>query len=42
MALMALNITDLSPDLVRQTVGCILKYKGDTEALSEEQISEAD
>ena len=40
MALMALNITDLSPDLVRETVGCVLKYKGDTEALSAEQISE--
>ncbi|MEH6581857.1 MAG: MoxR family ATPase [Halioglobus sp.] len=40
MALMALNVTDLSPDLVRHTVGCVLKYKGDTEALSEEKISE--
>jgi len=40
MALMALNITDLSEDLVRDTVGCVLKYKGDMEALSEDQISE--
>jgi hypothetical protein len=40
MALMALNITDLSTDLVRETVGCVLKYKGDVEALSVDKISE--
>jgi MoxR-like ATPase len=34
-ALIALGIAELSPEVVKQTLGCILKYRGDSEKLQQ-------
>jgi MoxR-like ATPase len=40
-ALLALGIEELDPDVVKSTLGCILKYKGDQEKLSGEFLQKA-
>lgn len=37
-ALLSMGVSDLSPETVESTMGCILKYKGDHEMLEEENM----